>query len=56
MKTNSIKFFQIGILVGSLTISAIFVSCGQENKNSRSSHYEYGQESSRFYDYPSWSN
>jgi membrane fusion protein, copper/silver efflux system len=34
MKTTSKKIFQIGILAGSLTILTIFVSCGQDHKNS----------------------
>ena len=33
MKTTSKKIFQIGILAGSLTMLTIFVSCGQDHKN-----------------------
>jgi len=33
MKTKSNKIFQIVVLAGSLTIFAIFVSCGRDNKN-----------------------
>jgi Cu(I)/Ag(I) efflux system membrane fusion protein/cobalt-zinc-cadmium efflux system membrane fusion protein len=33
MKTKSNKIFQLVVLAVSLTISAIFVSCGQDNKN-----------------------
>jgi Cu(I)/Ag(I) efflux system membrane fusion protein len=33
MKTTSKKIFQIGILAGSLTMLTIFVSCGQNHKN-----------------------
>ena len=33
MKSISKKIFLIGILAGSLTMLTIFVSCGQDNKN-----------------------